>query len=239
MFEWPQTIEGRGVITVTGRHQTPGLRVFGCGLTMLVGWAMVIHTFFGTYSPANAWALSAGRYLIAREYWAWAAIGYFGGQFFLGAYLADEGQKRRINLFGWLFRARTTVRINAQAVQVVGIPYGRDAAPIQFTNLYPHVVQAGGGDGRHTMLGSLEETASLRMFYGFNAVVVTTFTSVRDASRFALACNSAMGLVVPLGPAFEVIPIAEIYRGGPVADVRPGKPPPMLPRPGEVRRRQR
>ena len=95
-------------------------------------------------------------------------------------------------MFWWFLPARTTVKIFADGVQVVGIRYSRDAAPIQFTNLYPHAVNMSHSDGQHTMLGSLEETKTLRMFYGSNAVLITTFMSVRDASRFALACNAAL-----------------------------------------------
>jgi hypothetical protein len=143
-------------------------------------------------------------------------------------------------VFWLLCWVRTTVRIGPGHVEVAGIRYERHQ-PIQFTNLYPQAVQIEMFAGR-AAFGGLEETTGLRMFYGSNAILITTFRSAHRASRFALAANAALDrTAAPAIRSAGVVSVQRIYQRGDVVD-GPRQTPAAMPSPGNlpaVRRRKR
>ena len=72
MFEWPKTIDGRGVITVTGRHQTPGRQSFGYGLTTLAGLGVIVHACFASSSPVNVALVNLAK--VIEPQWDWHTV---------------------------------------------------------------------------------------------------------------------------------------------------------------------
>jgi hypothetical protein len=204
MFSFPTRKDSRGTITITARHSTPGsaklanfLGSVMCALTMCVpiGYQFVKYVGWGYHFRGNQIATAI-------------VVGIF---FFIPGAIVCEITKP---IFWLLVRPRTTVRISADRVVVAGIPYKRASAAIQFTNLFPLAIRLDDSEGRMTPVASMEETASLRMFYSSNAILITTFDSIAKAGRFALACNAAANELATTTPlSFRSVPVRGAIEG--------------------------
>lgn len=224
MFRFPRTIVRRHKITITARHRTQGSDK---AIEICLNTTIVL-TMIGT----AMFVFCAGQGDLTARIGAALGLGFLA--LIPGAILA----LLLYPIFWLLCWVRTTVRIGPGHVEVAGIRYDRASAPIQFTNLYPQAVQIETFAGR-AAFGGLEETTGLRMFYGANAILITTFRSAHRASRYALAANAALDRAA--ARSVGVVSVQRIYQRGDVVD-GPRQTPAALPSPGNlpvVRRRKR
>jgi hypothetical protein len=199
MFRWPRIVERRGVVTLSARHRTQGSDK---AIEICVNTTIVL-TMIGTAMLV----LRVGQGELAARIVGAVLLGFLA--LIPGAILAMV----LYPVFWLLCWVRTTVRIYPGHVEVAGIRYDRASVPIHFTNLYPQAVQIETFAGR-AAFGGLEETTGLRMFYGANAILITTFRSAHRASRFALAANAALDrAATPAIRSVGVVSVQRIYQG--------------------------
>ena len=207
IFRWPRSIETPGLITVTGRHQTPALRKLGYGLTAATGVAMMIHSFFGASSIVNRTAVEIICFFCPSsspgDVGAWWLI----AQFFVGTAIGAGGSNNYFNLYALILQTWTTVRIAADRVEIHGVSYPRSAREdLQFVTTSSKAVRMQNDAGESLTMGSMEEGRTLRLAYGrCNSALITIFLKPQHASRFALACNAALQAEMPPTRGFEVL----------------------------------